>query len=363
MLEVIFAEGLEDRDAIERQATRHPRAARGSSPSIRPRRPRRAAACRPATCASWRATSPAPSAPPSTGAPAPAWGATGRWSRSCSTRSTSSPATSTARAARCSATRRSTSAAIADLAGLATLRQGPLARRRPARGARLAARVGDGEGDDHAGRGADPGDVLLRRQPGALGAQRPRARGRDRGRRALGRDRPLRHRHGAALRLRAAGDDDVRARGLPAAVPGPVQHPVRPDDRGGRRAARRGAPGVGGDRGRSRAGSASSRRACGRRGCSARSGSGSRPTRLVDLLLRAGPKGDLFGLRRGGLSVAKLARNPHGIVLAEHLAPGRAAQADPPPHRARAPRPARRSSRTPSAWRSATATTPTSRCA
>ena len=45
------------------------------------------------------------------------------------------------------------------------------------------------------------------------------------------------------------------------------------------------------------------------------------PKRLVDLLLRAGPKGDLFGLRRGGLSVAKLARNPHGIVLAEHLAP------------------------------------------
>ncbi len=46
------------------------------------------------------------------------------------------------------------------------------------------------------------------------------------------------------------------------------------------------------------------------------------PRRLVDLLLRAGPKGDLFGLRRGGLSLAKLARNPHGIVLAEHLAAG-----------------------------------------
>jgi formate dehydrogenase len=45
------------------------------------------------------------------------------------------------------------------------------------------------------------------------------------------------------------------------------------------------------------------------------------PRRLVDLLLRTGPKGDLFGLRRGGLSVKKLERNPHGIVLAEHLAP------------------------------------------
>ena len=44
------------------------------------------------------------------------------------------------------------------------------------------------------------------------------------------------------------------------------------------------------------------------------------PRRLVDLILRTGPKGDLFGLRRGGLSVKKLAENPHGIVLAEHLA-------------------------------------------
>ena len=46
------------------------------------------------------------------------------------------------------------------------------------------------------------------------------------------------------------------------------------------------------------------------------------PERLVDLLLRTGPKGDLFGLRRGGLSVEKLRRNPHGIVLADHLAAG-----------------------------------------
>jgi len=46
------------------------------------------------------------------------------------------------------------------------------------------------------------------------------------------------------------------------------------------------------------------------------------PRRLVDLLLRSGPKGDWFGLRRGGLSVAKLQANPHGIVLAEHLAAG-----------------------------------------
>jgi anaerobic selenocysteine-containing dehydrogenase len=46
------------------------------------------------------------------------------------------------------------------------------------------------------------------------------------------------------------------------------------------------------------------------------------PRRLVDLLLRTGPRGDLFGLRPGGLSIEKLKRNPHGIVLSEHLAPG-----------------------------------------
>ncbi len=42
------------------------------------------------------------------------------------------------------------------------------------------------------------------------------------------------------------------------------------------------------------------------------------PRQLIDLGLRLGPKGDLFGLRRGGLSIAKLRRNPHGIRLGEH---------------------------------------------
>jgi anaerobic selenocysteine-containing dehydrogenase len=41
------------------------------------------------------------------------------------------------------------------------------------------------------------------------------------------------------------------------------------------------------------------------------------PRRLADLGLRLGPKGDLFGLRRGGLSLAALRRAPHGIVLAD----------------------------------------------
>lgn len=46
------------------------------------------------------------------------------------------------------------------------------------------------------------------------------------------------------------------------------------------------------------------------------------PARLVDLLLRTGRDGDRFGLRRGGLSLAKLKANPRGIVIAEHLEPG-----------------------------------------
>jgi anaerobic selenocysteine-containing dehydrogenase len=46
------------------------------------------------------------------------------------------------------------------------------------------------------------------------------------------------------------------------------------------------------------------------------------PRRLVDLLLRLGPSGDRFGLRRSGLSLAKVARSPHGIVLGEHIATG-----------------------------------------
>jgi anaerobic selenocysteine-containing dehydrogenase len=39
------------------------------------------------------------------------------------------------------------------------------------------------------------------------------------------------------------------------------------------------------------------------------------PATLLDALIRTGPKGDLFGLRRGGLSIAKLRAHPHGIVL------------------------------------------------
>jgi anaerobic selenocysteine-containing dehydrogenase len=46
------------------------------------------------------------------------------------------------------------------------------------------------------------------------------------------------------------------------------------------------------------------------------------PRRLVEIGLRLGPKGDLFGLRRGGLNLEKLRSNPHGLALGEHLQPG-----------------------------------------
>lgn len=46
------------------------------------------------------------------------------------------------------------------------------------------------------------------------------------------------------------------------------------------------------------------------------------PRRLIDLAIRTGPEGDLFGLRRGGLSIAKLRRHPHGIVMGEHQPTG-----------------------------------------
>jgi anaerobic selenocysteine-containing dehydrogenase len=41
------------------------------------------------------------------------------------------------------------------------------------------------------------------------------------------------------------------------------------------------------------------------------------PRRMIDLMLRLGPRGDRFGLRRGGLSLARIKREPHGLVLGE----------------------------------------------
>ncbi|WP_395308774.1 molybdopterin-dependent oxidoreductase [Mycobacterium sp. AMU20-3851] len=46
------------------------------------------------------------------------------------------------------------------------------------------------------------------------------------------------------------------------------------------------------------------------------------PQKMMTMLLRVGPYGDRFGLRRGGLNPRKLRAHPHGIVLAEHAPHG-----------------------------------------
>jgi formate dehydrogenase len=46
------------------------------------------------------------------------------------------------------------------------------------------------------------------------------------------------------------------------------------------------------------------------------------PRQVIDIVLRTGPAGDLFGLRRRGLSLRKVARHPHGLVLDDQLATG-----------------------------------------
>jgi anaerobic selenocysteine-containing dehydrogenase len=47
------------------------------------------------------------------------------------------------------------------------------------------------------------------------------------------------------------------------------------------------------------------------------------PRRLIELLLRIGPEGDRFGLRRKGLNLKKLGERPHGVVLAPRWQAGR----------------------------------------
>ena len=47
-----------------------------------------------------------------------------------------------------------------------------------------------------------------------------------------------------------------------------------------------------------------------------------KPRSLAEALLRIGPHGDRFGLRRGGLNRKKLRKHPHGIVLDEFAATG-----------------------------------------
>jgi anaerobic selenocysteine-containing dehydrogenase len=53
-----------------------------------------------------------------------------------------------------------------------------------------------------------------------------------------------------------------------------------------------------------------------------RAGLRPRPETTLDLLLRLGPDGDRFGLRRGGLSIRALRRMPQGAVLRDELSTG-----------------------------------------
>ncbi|MBB5914199.1 formate dehydrogenase [Nocardia transvalensis] len=46
------------------------------------------------------------------------------------------------------------------------------------------------------------------------------------------------------------------------------------------------------------------------------------PRVLLDLALRTGPYGDRFGLRRNGISLRMLRRHPHGLVLADRIETG-----------------------------------------
>ena len=190
------------------------------------------------------------------------------------------------------------------------------------------------------GDGPDPGVVRLRRQPGAVGARRRRARARRSASSTC-------WSRSTSTSTRPTGTPTTSSRRRPGSSArtcrspflGFFTHAVHPDHRGGRRAARRGAPGVGGHR---RHLAADRRRAL----------LASGPLRLLAQARHAAHaargsstcccaparRATCFGLRRGGLASRSCARNPHGIVLAEHIATGVLAQADPPPRQARAPR-------------------------
>jgi len=47
-----------------------------------------------------------------------------------------------------------------------------------------------------------------------------------------------------------------------------------------------------------------------------------KPKQILSLLLRTGPGGDLYGLRRGGLNLKKLLKAPSGIVTEPHIPTG-----------------------------------------
>ena len=134
-------------------------------------------------------------------------------------------------------------------AGHHDLRQASLAHRRLPRRARDLPGGGDGRGDDDARAGPAAHALRLGRQPGAVGAQRPRARRGAARARPVRLARPLRQRDQQARRLHPADHDLAGARGRAGRVPAVLHPALRAVDRPRPRAVRRGASGVADHRG------------------------------------------------------------------------------------------------------------------
>ena len=333
LLHVIFAEGLQDAGAIALRAeggdglrgpgraARRPEATEARPASPAERRPR-----------SWPATSPRAERRrdlrPHRLVPGPQ-----RDPRLVPARRArrSSPATSTARAGRCSATRAIHFDRVAELIGADSYgkrrsRVGDFPEVLGAMPASLMAKeiTTPGPGQMRA-LFVSAGNPVLSVPDGeelaaAIGAARP-----------LRRDRHLHVRHRQARRLRAAGDHLPRARGLPAAVPGPVHEALHQHDRGGRRAGRRGAPGVGDRRGDRRAGSASSPRACSALRLLGRAGIKLSPRRLVETAAPASARRATASACAAAGSTSKAAARGPARDRPRRAPRGRRAGAEDPP--------------------------------
>ena len=146
---------------------------------------------------------------------------------------------------------------------------------------------------------------------------------------------------------------------VPVALMGFFSHAVHPGHRARScEPARRGAAGMGGRRRALSRASASRRTACRRCAGSRGSASGSRPGGLSTCCCGRAVRGDLFGLRRSGLSLAKLARSSarhRARRLHRHRRAGRQA---PPRGQARAPARRRDRLRSSSGWRRSNGASP-----
>ena len=177
MLHVIFGEGLDDKAAISRRLDRRRHAApRRRRMLARDRSRQRSGVPAEEIRALARDVRHCSYGQPPTAGPAPASGRTPRWSTSCSTRSTSSPATSTGRAGWCSAAAPIDFTALADRRGMATTTpSAPGSANLPEVLGQLPAPLMAAE-IETPGRGTDQGPDRLGRQPGAVGARLERAR-------------------------------------------------------------------------------------------------------------------------------------------------------------------------------------------